>query len=180
MPIIKHSHKSNYVIIPNSLLRDKSLSMREIGLLCYMLSLPNDWEFSISGLESLIHNDGRQAIQKSIKRIEDAGYLRKSCIRGDGGKIARWIWDISDAPDFLEHDADDNSPDAALHHVAAHHVAKRPQTKKRINKENNAKTDPSQFSHRENKQLRWVETGVDEDGLSIGYWEGAEDWRDLC
>lgn len=180
MPITRHIHNKNYVIIPNSLLRDDHLSMREIGLLCYMISMPNDWEFSVSGLEVIIPNDGRQAIQSSLKRIEEAGYLRRSCIRDPGGKIAKWLWEISDTPDFLRSDADRCSPDAALPHVAEHHVAKRPQTKNIINKENKAKTAQQQFSPVKKNQLRWVETGVDEDGLSIGYWEGLEDWRDLC
>lgn len=43
MAIIKNKSKNNFTIISNSILRSKDLSMSEKGLLCYLISLPNDF-----------------------------------------------------------------------------------------------------------------------------------------
>lgn len=62
-----------------------------------MLSLPDDWEFSIRGLTSIFKNDGRDAVQVSLKRIEKAGYLSMEQIR-EKGRLGKVIWTVSDIP----------------------------------------------------------------------------------
>lgn len=62
-----------------------------------MLSLPDDWEFSIRGLDAIFENDGRDAISVSLKRIEAAGYLTRETER-KGGKFGSVVWTVSDVP----------------------------------------------------------------------------------
>lgn len=98
MPVLRHKHTVEYVVIPNSLLRDERLSLKDIGLLAYMLHLPDDWSFSISGLCTVFGNDGRDSISGSLKRIENAGYLKRERARDTGGKVGGAIWFVSDLP----------------------------------------------------------------------------------
>lgn len=97
MAILRHKHTSDFTIIPNGLIQDESLSLRDVGLLVYMLSLPDDWEFSVRGLAAIFKNDGRDAIQASLKRIEKAGYLHIKQTR-ENGRLGKVIWTVSDAP----------------------------------------------------------------------------------
>lgn len=98
MPIIRHKHAANYTVVPNEILRNKTLSLRDIGLLCYLLSLPDDWEFSILGLTAVLPHDGRDAIAASVKHIQEAGYLQYDRPRGKNGRIGKVIWIVSDTP----------------------------------------------------------------------------------
>lgn len=72
--------------------------MRDVGLLAYMLSLPDDWEFSIAGFDAVLPNDGRDAISASLKRIEQAGFLRRERERNASGQIGGVVWYVSDLP----------------------------------------------------------------------------------
>lgn len=100
MPIIRHRHTADYLVVPNSIFRDKRLSLRDIGLLCFMLSLPDEWSFSAQGLSCSVELDGLAAIKKSVKSIENAGYLRRTKKRASGGRMDGYIWEVSDAPLF--------------------------------------------------------------------------------
>lgn len=97
MAILRHHHTRDFTIVPNSLIQNENLSLRDIGLLIYMLSLPDDWEFSIRGLDAIFENDGRDAISVSLKRIEAAGYLTRETER-KGGKFGSVVWTVSDVP----------------------------------------------------------------------------------
>lgn len=96
--ILRHEHKSDFSIIPNDIFRDQNLSLRDIGLLCLMLSKPDNWEFSIKGLAAITGKDGRDAVAASSKNLEKSGYLSRSRERGENGKVSGWVWTISDAP----------------------------------------------------------------------------------
>lgn len=98
MPILRHKHLQEFTVVPNSLLRDQKLSLRDIGILIFMLSLPDEWEFSIAGFDAILPHDGRDAITASLKRIEEAGYLRRDRERGANGQIGGVVWYVSDLP----------------------------------------------------------------------------------
>ena len=98
MPILRHTH-DRYLAVPGELLRNEKLSLRDKGLLCYMLNLPDDWRFSIRGLSAVLERDGRSAIESSLRSIEQAGYIKRDKIHTQDGKLD-WIWQISDTPEF--------------------------------------------------------------------------------
>lgn len=125
MAILRHRHTRDFTIVPNSLIQNENLSLRDIGLLVYMLSLPDDWEFSIRGLDAIFKNDGRDAVSVSLKRIEAAGYLTREVER-KGGKFGAVVWIVSDEP---------MSPCTEKPDTAKPNTANPSQTKNRINKE---------------------------------------------
>ena len=52
MLIYRAEMNGDYTIMSNVYLRDERLSLKAKGLLSYMLSLPDDWKFSVQGLSS--------------------------------------------------------------------------------------------------------------------------------
>lgn len=91
----KHLKNNNYTIVDNEFLRDINLSLKDRGLLLTMLSLPEDWDFSIKGLSSIL-SDGEWAVRTSLKSLEDNGYLQRIRIIDEKGKILDWEYLFSD------------------------------------------------------------------------------------
>lgn len=54
MAVLKNKTQKNFTMISNNILRDKSLSMKDCGVLCTLCSLPDGWEFSIVGLSATV------------------------------------------------------------------------------------------------------------------------------
>lgn len=81
---------SNYVF------KDKSLSLKAKGLLCLMLSLPDEWDYSIKGLASL-SSDGETSVRTAIIELQKAGYVKREQVR-ENGKIIDWNYDIYEKP----------------------------------------------------------------------------------
>lgn len=110
MPILRHNHTHNFLIIPNETVYNCALSLKDLGLLVYMLTLPDDWEFTIKGLCAALPYDGRDSISASLERIESAGYLNREQERDTAGKLRGNIWNISDLPVFLEKEQNAENP----------------------------------------------------------------------
>jgi len=86
--IIRTDKKSNYVVLDKSFLKDKRLSWKAKGLLSYMLSLPDDWEFYLDELER--HStDGMSSLRSGFKELQDNGYVTRKRERKPDGKF-RW------------------------------------------------------------------------------------------
>lgn len=74
MSEIKVIKNKNYSVISNYHLQDKELSLKAKGLMCLMLSLPEDWDFSIKGLATL-SKDGKDCVMNILKELEENNYL---------------------------------------------------------------------------------------------------------
>ena len=73
MPTFKIHKNKNYTIMSNYHLQDKNLTLKAKGLLSYMLSLPEDWDYSLMGL-SAICKEGIRAIRNIIQELEKYKY----------------------------------------------------------------------------------------------------------
>ena len=96
MPVCRIMKESNYTRVSNHYLRDNSLSFKAKGLLTLMLSLPEDWDYTIAGLAQFTV-DGRVSIANTIRELEERGYIRRSQTRGENGAFAQneyWIYDV--------------------------------------------------------------------------------------
>ena len=85
MPINRIEKHGDFTVMSNYHLRDVTLSNRACGLLSRILSLPDDWNFSASGLASL-SRDGRDAVMSELKELEKAGYLKRRTVRDGSGR----------------------------------------------------------------------------------------------
>ena len=75
-----HSNK-NYTIMSNYHFQERNMSLKAKGLLSLMLSLPENWDYSIRGLTTL-SKDGRDAVMGALQELEEFGYLVRTTLRG--------------------------------------------------------------------------------------------------
>ncbi len=79
-------------------LRDRELSLRSIGLLSKILSLPEDWDYSVRGLTSICR-EGKDAVAASLKELEDAGYIERRMVHGaESGRFSGVEYYIFERP----------------------------------------------------------------------------------
>ena len=97
MVIFRVQKKDNYVVLDKGFLNDNRLSWRAKGLLAYMLSLPNDWLFSISDL-AIRSKCGRDTTANIIKELTNAGYIHKEQGRTNIGKFGKMDLLVFEAP----------------------------------------------------------------------------------
>lgn len=81
----------------NHHLRNKSLSLKAKGLLSLMLSLPEDWDYTTRGL-ARICKDGVDSIGKTLRELEQAGYISRRQLRGKNGRICDTEYTIFETP----------------------------------------------------------------------------------
>ncbi|MCR5305420.1 MAG: helix-turn-helix domain-containing protein [Oscillospiraceae bacterium] len=96
MPKLKKKITRDFTTIHNTMLRDMRLGATERGLLLTMLSLPDNWNYSIKGL-SCILPDGATKIGTALKNLAKTGYLVRRRVYSDG-KITDWEYTFSDEP----------------------------------------------------------------------------------
>ena len=95
--------KAPYTNLPNQLIWDSSLRPQTRWVLIAMLSLPDDWDYSIRGL-SVKTGLSKDTVAKMMAELEKAGYLkRKRQAHGNGGRFGRIAYILTDvAFDFSE------------------------------------------------------------------------------
>lgn len=96
MAVFRIEKNKNYTSMANFHFYDKTLSWKAKGILSNMLSLPDDWDYSLAGLATL-SSDGISATRSAIKELEEHGYLIRRPIRKDG-KICDWEYLIFENP----------------------------------------------------------------------------------
>jgi len=72
--IVRVNKSDNYTVMSNYHLKDRYLSLKAKGLLSVVLSLPEDWEYSIQGLAS-ISRENETSIKSALKELKENGYL---------------------------------------------------------------------------------------------------------
>lgn len=84
MSVFRIEKNKDYTVISNHHLRDKNLSYKAKGLLSFMLSLPDDWDYSINGLVS-ISKENIKAIRTILKELEENKYLIRNRVNKENG-----------------------------------------------------------------------------------------------
>ncbi len=82
--VIRVVKNCNYTTLSNYHFKDKRLSWKAKGLLSTMLSLPDNWNYTIEGLASL-SDDGIKATNSGLLELEKSGYLVRKQLRDDNG-----------------------------------------------------------------------------------------------
>ena len=102
MGVIRVQHNDNYTTMSNYHLRDSRLSLRAMGLMSKMLSLPDDWDYTVAGLAAIC-KEGREAVRKVLQELEDAGYLERDQSR-EGGRFSGYDYTLHEEPTLPEED----------------------------------------------------------------------------
>ena len=99
MPQIRIVKNQDYTVVCNAHLRDKRLSLKAKGVMTLMLSLPEEWDYSIKGLTTL-SDDGKASTSAAIAELEACGYLVREQSR-DGGKFGACEYTLYEQPQPL-------------------------------------------------------------------------------
>ena len=97
MAVFRIEKTRDYTVMSNYHLRDMSLSLKAKGLLSLMLSLPENWDYTMKGL-ARICKDGIDSISGGIRELEAHGYLVRARIRGANGQLGSIEYTILEQP----------------------------------------------------------------------------------
>jgi len=95
--VFRKVKKTDYTIIDNNIFKNQKLSLKGKGMICTMLSLPDNWNFSEEGLTQL-SNDSRTGIRSTLKELMEYGYLTRERNRDEKGKLRETIYTIYEDP----------------------------------------------------------------------------------
>ena len=87
----------SYTVMSNFHLRDKALSLKAKGLMSFMLSLPNDCDYTIEGLTKC-SSDGKDSIRTAIAELTDNGYLTVTRYRDEKGIFGGAVYTLHPCP----------------------------------------------------------------------------------
>lgn len=74
MSVIRVEKTKNYTVMSNYHFKERGMSLKAKGLLSLMLSLPPDWDFTLTGLVTL-SKDNVTAVRTALKELQEFGYL---------------------------------------------------------------------------------------------------------
>ena len=77
---------SNYTTISNVFLKDKNLSLKAKGFLTVVMALPEDWDFTIKGICSIL-KEGKTAIYGVVQELKESRYCKTTPNRDEKGLI---------------------------------------------------------------------------------------------
>lgn len=97
MAVVRARKDQNFTTMSNYHLRDKRLSLKTKGLMSIILSLPNDWDYSVRGLAAFT-GAGESAIKSSLVEMETCGYLTRNRLRKDDGTFGEIEYTIEEKP----------------------------------------------------------------------------------
>ena len=86
MDIIRVKKDRNYTVINNTIFKDNRISCKSKGIFATIMSLPDDWDFSVSGMSSIL-KEGKTSIYSSLDELISFGYVFKKTNRNDKGII---------------------------------------------------------------------------------------------
>ena len=97
MAVFRIDKTKDYTVMSNYHLRDKRLSLKAKGLLSQMLSLPENWDYTLSGL-SFINRESKDAIRSAINELEQCGYIERRQTTDERGKFSGNEYIIHEQP----------------------------------------------------------------------------------
>ena len=104
MAVFRVERNTGYTVMSNHHLRNKELTLKAKGLLSQMMSLPEDWDYTLAGL-SHINREKIDAIREAVKELEKAGYIVRSRERDEKGRLRGADYVIYEQPQPKEPEA---------------------------------------------------------------------------
>ena len=178
MSVFKIEKNKNYKVMSNYHLRDKNLSSKAKGLLSSMLSLPDNWDYSLAGLCS-ISKESRDGIRSILKELQEHHYVEIEKVRGNKGYF-EYNYLIYEIPHFIDLENEQNNPDTENPHLDTPNVEMPTQintnkinTKKQIDKDDKTKISSFFISEEHNiLKLELIERGyIKEDDTQVFYYD---------
>ena len=100
MAVIRINKTSDYTIMSNNHFKEREMSLKAKGLLSLMLSLPDNWDYSIAGLVTL-SKDGRDSVISALTELEELSYLKRTQDLDEKGRFNDWCCGAAAFPERL-------------------------------------------------------------------------------
>jgi predicted transcriptional regulator len=97
MAVIRVNKTKDYTVMSNTHLKEKEMSLKAKGLLSLMLSLPENWNYSVEGLVAIC-TENKTAIRNTLKELETFGYLRRTKTKNEKGQFG-YMYDVFERPE---------------------------------------------------------------------------------
>ena len=97
MSVIRIHKTNNFTVMSNYHFKEKKMSLKAKGLLSLMLSLPDDWNYSISGLV-MLSKDGKDSVMTALAELEKFGYLTRTQTINARGQFSGIEYNIFEQP----------------------------------------------------------------------------------
>ena len=97
MSVIRVEKNNNYTTMNNHHFRNRELSLKAKGVMSLMLSLPDDWDYTIKGLATL-SKDGVDSVRSALKELEEQGYLTMKRVRNEQGHLTSSEYVLKEIP----------------------------------------------------------------------------------
>ena len=112
MPVFRVSKNRDFTVIANSVFKDRKLSAKAKGILVEMLSLPENWDYTLKGLTTLF-SDGIDSIRQGIKELEENGYIVRERKRDARGRLGGMEYVIYETPEkAVENSVENTTPES--------------------------------------------------------------------
>ena len=111
MAVFRVHKTKDFTVMSNYHLRDKSLTLKAKGLLSVILSLPDDWKYSIAGLAAIC-KEGTSAVKSALQELADAGYVTVTKLYPNQTETGRieYVYDIHERPQAPRKQGIENLP----------------------------------------------------------------------
>jgi len=100
-------------MMSNHHLRNKKLSLKAVGLMSKILSLPDEWDYSLKGLAKL-NTDGIDGVRSAVQELEDAGYIIRRQRRDKNGRMAQSEYLVFEIPELAKPASDSPSSEKPM------------------------------------------------------------------
>ena len=97
MTVFRVEKNKGYTVMSNYHLTDTKISLKAKGLLSQMLSLPENWDYTLRGLAK-INREGVDAIRTAVLELEKAGYIQRYQSRKESGLLGQMVYSIFEHP----------------------------------------------------------------------------------
>ena len=92
--VIRVEKTKNYTTMSNYHFKDKDMSLKAKGLLSLILSLPEEWDYTLKGL-SMLCRDGVDSVRTALKELREFGYVETTRVRDEKGRLRTCLKSIN-------------------------------------------------------------------------------------
>ena len=156
MSVFRIHKNANFTIMSNHHFKEKKMSLKAKGLLSLMLSLPDDWNYSVSGLVTL-SKDGKDSVMSALAELEEFGYLTRTRKINSKGQFSGIEYHIFEEPQ-PENPISDNPTSANTN-------------EEKSNAENPSQLNTNKIKELNNKELKELNTDIKEKETDISIYK---------
>ena len=98
---IKLERNKNYTTISNVISKDKRVGLAERGLFLTIMSLPDNWNLTISGLEEILL-ESKDKIGKTINKLIELGYCERVQVKNEKNHFKGYDYTFYEKPKTIE------------------------------------------------------------------------------